>query len=135
MDNPVGRPTVMTPETIQKLEGAFLIGCSDLEACLIADIAKTTLYNYQVENPEFVERKERLKETPAFTARTTLVKEVATNAELALKYLERKKKDEFGTRQEIANPPGESFKTDNTIEIIHRKADANRDTGEAGVSI
>ena len=101
--NKGGRPTVMTEAVIAKLEEAFLLGCTDLEACLLADISKDALYDYQNKNPEFTERKQRLKETPVLKARTSVVKELESNPELALKYLERKKKDEFSTRQENIN--------------------------------
>lgn len=100
MSEVTGRPTVMTPETISKLEEAFLLGCSDIEACLYADIGKSTLYNYQEVNPEFVERKEKLKENPVLLARTSVVNKVSTDADLALRFLERKKRDEFSTKQE-----------------------------------
>lgn len=102
-DNSVGRPTVMTQEVVNKLEYAFSIGCSDLEACFYADISKQTLYNYQAKNPEFIDRKERLKENPTFLARATLVNGVKSDPDLALKYLERKKKDEFSLRVENEN--------------------------------
>ncbi len=46
------------------------MGCTDLEACLAADISKSTLYNYQDAHPEFLERKERLKENPFMLARS-----------------------------------------------------------------
>ena len=59
----MARPTVMTPEVIAKLEEAFAWGCSDIEACLWADIAPKTLYVYQEKNPEFAQRKAALKET------------------------------------------------------------------------
>ena len=59
--------------TVKKLEEAFSLGCSDLEACLMANISKQTLYNYQDKNPEFVGRKERLKETPILLARNTVI--------------------------------------------------------------
>lgn len=98
----VGRPTVMTPANIQKLEEAFLLGCSDLEACLYANISKTALYRYQEEHPEFTERKELLKETPVFKARKSVVDSVSSDPDLALKFLERKKKDEFSTKSESA---------------------------------
>jgi hypothetical protein len=101
VENEVGRPTIMTPETIDKLEHAFALGCTDLEACFYADIGKTTLYNYQKENPKFVERKERLKENPTLIARTTVVREIAEKGDLALKYLERKCQDEFSTKQDL----------------------------------
>lgn len=96
-----GRPTVMTPETISKLEEAFEWGCSDLEACLHANISKSALYEYQQDHPEFTERKEILKKTPTLRARRTVIKEVATDGDLALKYLERKEKDEFSSKSEI----------------------------------
>lgn len=97
----MARPTIMTPETISKLEHAFLLGCGDLEACLYADIGKSTLYNYQNENPEFVERKERLKENPILLARTSVVNGLKENPDLALKFLERKNKAEFGIKQSV----------------------------------
>lgn len=101
MSEEVGRPTVMTPEIVNKLEEAFLLGCTDLEACLFADISKQTLYNYQEKNPEFVDRKEMLKETPVFKARKSVVDSVSTDPDLALKFLERKKKDEFSLKSEL----------------------------------
>lgn len=68
-----GRPTVMTPEILAKLEEAYALGCSDLEACFFADIGKSTLYNYQTAHPEFVERKEELKKRPVFKARKRMM--------------------------------------------------------------
>ncbi len=67
--NKGGRPTKMTPETIQKLETAFIAGCTDLEACCYADVSKSTLYDYCQDNPEFSERKETLKNQPVMQAR------------------------------------------------------------------
>lgn len=70
---PGGRPTKMTTETVKKLEEAFLLGCTDAEACLFADISKQTLYNYQDNNPEFVDRKETLKKNPVLKARAVIL--------------------------------------------------------------
>lgn len=111
------RPTVMTPDIIYKLEEAFAIGCPDLEACLLAGIGKTTLYNYQQDNPEFVERKEALKNSPALHARKNLAASIASGDLADSKwYLERKKRDEFGAKQDI-NLGGQ---TDNPITLIQR---------------
>ena len=101
-----GRPTVMTVLTINKLEEAFALGCSDAEACFYADISKQTLYDYQAKFPEFIDRKEALKQRPILEARQTVVKSVKTNPELALKFLERKLKSEFATRQEHTGNDG-----------------------------
>ena len=103
----VGRPTKMTDDTVRKLEEAFSLGCSDLEACLLADISKQTLYDYQKIHPEFVDRKEMLKEKPILLARTSVIKGLDENPELALKFLERKKKDEFSLRNELTGKDGQ----------------------------
>jgi hypothetical protein len=96
-----GRPTIMTPEVIKKLEEAFSLGCSDNEACLYANIAKQTLYNYQTKNTEFVDRKELLKEKLVLKARSNIAKSLsAGDSDISKWYLERKKKAEFSTRQE-----------------------------------
>ncbi len=99
--NKGGRPTIMTPDVILKLEEAFKIGCTDLEACFNADISKEALYNYQKKNPEFKERKQALKESPTFMARTSVVQGLQNDPHLALKYLERKKKKEFGLKTDV----------------------------------
>lgn len=96
-----GRPTKMTPETVKKLDDAFLLGCTDEEACFYAEISKQTLYNYQDANPEYVDRKERLKQNPFFKARQSILSGITDSADIALKFMERKKKDEFGTKQNI----------------------------------
>ena len=115
----VGRPTVMTPETLRKLEEAFALGCTDLEACTYADISKSTLYDYQQEHPEFVERKELLKENPILLARKSVVEALANDPDLSLRYLERKKKDEFSPRSELTGKDGKELPmTPTVINII-----------------
>lgn len=96
----------MTPETVTKLEGAFMLGCTDEEACLVADISKQTLYNYQKEHPEFIDRKEQLKQWPNYQARTSVIEGIKKDPELALKYLSKKKKDEFADRYEHTGDQG-----------------------------
>lgn len=104
MAEDVGRPTVMTPETIIKLEQAFSIGASDLEACFHAGIGKTTLYEYQERNPEFAERKAMLKEKMVLKARQVVAKGMEDgDKQTAQWYLERKKKDEFSIKNENLN--------------------------------
>lgn len=103
----IGRKTIMTPETIDKLCQAFSMGCTDLEACLYADIGKTTLYDYQNAHPEFAERKEVLKQKLILKARTVIADALNRKDENTAKwYLERKRKDEFSTRQETSGIMG-----------------------------
>lgn len=85
-----------------KLEEAFSIGCTDEEACTYADISTTAFYRYQDANPEFRERKARLKDKPVLLARKVIVDAIKDkNTDIAFKYLERKRKAEFGSRIDL----------------------------------
>ncbi len=101
-----GRPTIFTPETVHKLEEAFAWGCTDIEACLHAGVSKAGLYKYQNSHPEFVDRKEALKNKPYLLARRSIVDRLPRDPDLALKFMERKKKDEFSPRQEHTGKDG-----------------------------
>lgn len=103
---PAGRPTVVDELVLAKLEEAFALGCTDAEACLMANISQSTLYKYQDANPDFLERKNELKESPVLMARKSVVDNLKRDPELALKYLERKKKNEFAPRSELTGPEG-----------------------------
>lgn len=111
VDNPngkdrYGRPTVMTEDVKKLLLDAFTWGCSNREASLHAGIAYSTLELYLNKDPDFKERCEELKESPTLLARGTLVKSIRKSPYYALKYLERKKSDEFSirVRQTIGEP-------------------------------
>ena len=97
--NPYGRPTVMTDDVLEKLKQGFLFGCTDEQACAFADISPATLYNYQKENPEYLEQKNTWKQNPILKAKATVYGKL-NEADTAKWYLERKAKDEFSTRQE-----------------------------------
>ena len=106
--NFVGRPPIINDEVMKKLEQCFSLGSSDLEACIFADISPATLYNYQKEHPEFLERKQLLKEKPILKARNTIVKSL-DDPKIALEYLKAKCKSEFGQRMEITGTDGANF--------------------------
>lgn len=113
-----GRPTKLTPETLDKLRTAFLMGCSDIEACLYADISKTALYNYQQKNPDFVDQKEQWKEQLTLKARTVIANALNNKDENTAKwYLERKAKNEFNTRTELTGANGGSISITQDIDI------------------
>lgn len=96
-----GRPTVMTQDVVNKLEQAFSMGCSDLEACLFADISKQTLYDYQDKHPEFADRKAMLKQKMIFKARSVIADALNNKDQNTARwYLERKGRDEFATKVE-----------------------------------
>lgn len=96
-----GRPTLMTDEKVKELEGYFSIGATDLEACFLAGISKQTLYNYQENNPDFVDRKEALKNMPKYKAKKNIAREIDKgDKETSKWYLERKDK-EFKNKTDI----------------------------------
>jgi len=101
-----GRKTIITQDVVQKLEYAFSIGSTDVEACSFAGIAKQTLYNFMEKNPEFVDRRNDLKNAPILKSRATLVKNL-DNPLWAFKYLERKLPKEFGQNIKLTDGEGQ----------------------------
>jgi len=88
---------------VAKLEEAWALGYSDAEAASLADTNKSSLCRYLQSHPAVVQRKEQLKERPVLAARSTLLKAIqGGDGDLALKFLERKRRDEFATRSEIS---------------------------------
>ena len=113
----VGRKTVMTPEVVTKLEVAFSRDCSDTEACIFAGISRMTLHRYQEDNPEFCDRKALLKDTLVLKARTNIAERIEKgDLETSKWYIERKKRGEFSTRQEVTGEDGAPIVP--TIEIL-----------------
>lgn len=104
-----GQPPVIDEYRLQLLTEAFGYGATDEEACFYADIAPATLYNYQKKHPKFLERKTRLKERPIMVARKSVVDAMRNDGQLALKFLERKRKDEFSTRNELTGADGQNI--------------------------
>ena len=106
----IGRPTVLTPQTLDKLRNAFLIGCSDDEACAYAEISTTALYDYQTKHKEYTEQKDQWKREPILKAKTTVVKSLGDVRD-AQWYLERRAKKEFSLRSELTGADGEKLPT------------------------
>lgn len=105
-ENKGGRPTVMTADTIARLEYAFSIGADDVSACLYAGIGERTLYDYQESHPEFAQRKKQLKSQQVFKARAAIETALNNNDTATARWLlERKCRDEFSTRTEIKTEP------------------------------
>lgn len=87
--------------TLSKLEKVWALDGTDEEASFFANISTASLSRYLKAHPEYKEFRNRLKERPVLEARQSVVKHMKRDGGLALKYLERKKKKEFSTRQEV----------------------------------
>lgn len=112
----VGRPTKMTEEVVSKLEHAFSLGCTDLEACVYADISKHTLYRYEKDTPEFSDRKEVLKTNPFMKAREVLYNALVVDADVnvANKMIDRKD----GSKLALTGAEGGPVYTKTVIELV-----------------
>ena len=109
--NENGSFTKLTPESVKRLEEVFALDGSIEEACFYADISRQTYYNWINENKEMDERFDNLRQKPFLKARQTLVKNLDV-FDNALKYMERKRKNEFSLRTETdLTTKGEKLET------------------------
>lgn len=109
------------PMTVKKLKEAFALDCSISEACYYAEISRQSYYDLIEYKPALLDEFNRLREKPVLLARQVLIQGIVwsknkdwkqltpPNAELALKYLERKRKAEFSTRVEQTWVDGEAI--------------------------
>jgi hypothetical protein len=116
MGNEVGRPSKLTDDIVSKLEQCFSIDATVTEACYYCDISRDTFYQWMKENPELSDRLERLRSKPILKARQEVVKGIENDKEFALKYLNKKKRDEFGDKLDLTHGGEVSYKYQ--IEII-----------------
>lgn len=120
----MARPTKMTPETIDKLKAAFLIGATKEEASSYAGISKVTLYNYIEKNPEFMNEIEGWQNDSVLKAKRRVVMELDRDLATAKWYLEKKAKD-FRSKVDITSD-GEPL----TVTLVEFVGDDNADEAE-----
>lgn len=102
-ENKMGRPTVMTDEVVAKLEYGFMRGLNDTEACCYAGISRSAYYDYVKEHEDFIDKKKEWQSRPSTTAKLNIVEAIESgDTDLAKWWLERRNKDEFSLKQEIA---------------------------------
>lgn len=130
---PAGRPTVMTQNVTAKLKVAFAMDVKIEAACAYAGIHKDTYYEYLKKHPEFADEVEDLRRTPYLKAVQSVIGKL-DDPEYALKYLERKHRDEYSTRQEHTGADGEALHRDKELEgSIKELLEGMKDDGtEAG---
>ena len=97
-----GRPTVMTQDTVNKLEYAFSIGASAEEATHYAGISRQTFYLWLKEHPEYSDRIEDLRMKPVLKARVALFNSL-NDPHHAKWYLKKKRTAEFGDQVDITS--------------------------------
>jgi hypothetical protein len=96
-----GRPSAVTQSVVLKLEMAFAFDCTVEEACLYGAISRNTFYEFTKRHPDFQDRIAALRNAPILMARMCILRAAEHDADLALKYLERKLRMEFSTRAQM----------------------------------
>jgi hypothetical protein len=97
-----GRPTVMTQDAILLLKQAFMWDATVEEACAHAEVSRNAFYEYLKKHPEFQNTVDTLRQHPTLKARQTVVKSLE-EPNMAFRYLERKRKKEFGANVDITS--------------------------------
>jgi len=95
-----GRSPAITPEVVAKLTEAFKLDMTVEETCLYAGISKDTYYRKVKANQRFSDEMERARMYATMKARNIVIMQMEEDGNLALKYLERKRKEEFSPRIE-----------------------------------
>ena len=85
----------MTDNAVRKLEYAFSIGGTILDACAYCEITRDTYYRWIKERPELSDRFQRLQQNPVLLAKESVTKGVKKDPDLALRYLKLKRPKEF----------------------------------------
>lgn len=131
----VGRPSVITNEILHKLKKAFLMDCTDAEACIVAGIARSTLSEYKRLNPEFSDNVQSWKLNPILKARTTIYNNL-DNINIAKWYLERKCPEEFALKVIVNNINANFIQNNILVEIIEpQRTDYNEVARQAGEAL
>jgi hypothetical protein len=100
----VGRPSVMTPEIITKIEQVATLDGTVEEMAMYGGIHRDTLYTYFKQNPEFSDRIHALRQSLILKARYTIVNNL-DDISTAKWYLERKARKEFSSKAEVDDVP------------------------------
>lgn len=99
----LGRPPVMTPEKVREIEGYFTNGANDLESCFLAGISRETLYAYQREHPDFIDRKKALRNMTAYKARMNIKRDIDLGDNTTSKWYLERKDSEFKEKRDITS--------------------------------
>lgn len=98
----IGRPTELTDEVIRKIEEVAALDGTVEEMAFFANVHRATIYRWLKEDKDFSDRIKDLRQRPFLKARQTIVKAL-DDPNHAFKYMERKKKKEFGANMDVTS--------------------------------
>lgn len=95
-----GRPGVITPAVVAKLAEVFKLDVTVEEALVHAEVSRDAYYRKVRSDESFRTKMEQARQYATLVARQTVIRQIQEDGDLALKYLERKRKAEFSPRSE-----------------------------------
>jgi hypothetical protein len=108
-----GRPSVLTPQIVEKLVHAFMHGFTKVQAFRHAGISKDVYYSAIKSDEDFADKMRRAQDHLNFKAREVVAGAIANqNVKAAQWWLERKNKDEFSLRREATGAGGGALKVE-----------------------
>ena len=97
----LGRPTVITKATVQKLEQAFRDGFTIERACQLSCISRSTFYDHLRSDPDFSDKISLAQTWATERAKQVVIKEIDKgNLKAAQWWLERKSRAEFAFNEQ-----------------------------------
>lgn len=110
----VGRPTVLTPQVVSKLEALLSIGLTVREACLESGISHETYYSRVRSDERFADKMAKAQNTVTTTAKKVVATQVlGGDTKTAMWWLDRLDKKELAKQQVVAgDSPTTSAETD-----------------------
>ena len=104
------KPTILTDAIKQRAEIVFALDGDVKEVAYYCGVSTRRMNIWLEANPEWKEHCEMLRQKPVLKARQAVVGHL-DDPEFALKYLSKKKKDEFSDRTEMTGKNGEALVT------------------------
>ena len=105
-----GRPTVMTPEVIAKIEYCISRGYNDYESFHTAGVSRDAFYDYLKKDVKFADKIQWLRSNTNILSKEIVFEKLLEKDILTAKWLlERKAKDEYSTRNELTAADGEQL--------------------------
>jgi predicted DNA-binding protein YlxM (UPF0122 family) len=95
-----GLNSKLTEENRVKVKYIAAIDGTIDEMAYFCGVSRQTIYNWFEKEPELLDDIERLRQTPIVKARETIVNKIPESYQNAIDYLKRKRREEFGDKNE-----------------------------------
>lgn len=103
---------------VERLIEVYKLDATNEEAIFYAGISSEQLKYFMEQHPEFYAIKDALKQQPILTARRTVNNALKTDINNAWRYLERKRKHEFGPNLDVTSG-GDKLPAGNQIQFVN----------------